>query len=184
MALFAFISFFIYFVLLLRKREEAKKKTFISFNFGGQVVSVVTGSEIEKKKEEEGETEPKKKTYDSDSDSDVDIGDETNVVEEMKAAAESKGDGNDENNNGGDVDDDFVDDELEAEFIENEEFCPMKPKDVPFGVAANLSITAPVYHTSASAKSEDTQKDNDDDPFSSMNDKGHRSRVQHDYFAD
>lgn len=175
---------FVFTCYLFRKRDEAKKKMFISFNFGGQVVSVVTGSEMEKKNEEENEerkTEPKKKTYDSDSDSDVDV----SPAEEAKEAVESKGEGNDANNNGvDDDDDDFVDDELEAEFIENEEFCPVKPKNVPFGVAANLSITAPVYHTSGKASSEATVKGSDDDPFSTMNDKDRRSRVQHDYFAD
>ena len=172
------------------KKEEAKKKMFISFNFGGQVVSVVTGSELEEKKEQEeekeGKAEPKKKkTYDSDSDDDdggVEAGNDADVAA-AAAASESKSEERNGSENNGDDDDDFVvDDELEAEFITNEEFCPVKPKDVPFGVAANLSITAPVYHASACADTEVTQKD--DDPFSGMNDKDHRRRVQHDYFAD
>ena len=187
-------------LFFLRKKEEERKKTYISFNFGGQVVSVVSGLDLEKqRKEEEEEKEEKEKRpkkYDSDSDSDSDNDNDNSVSNGGDVAAstiasttsssttaatttkpsESSG----ENGVCGDAE--------ETEFIGNEEFCPIKPKDVPFGVAANLSIAAPVYHKSAQAKdSSNGRKDllhKTDDPFNDIDKENHPNRVQHDYFAD
>ena len=164
---------------------------------------MVSGLDLEKqRKEEEEEKEEKEKRpkkYDSDSDSDSDNGNDndnsvsnggdvaaatisSSTASSSTAATISTKPSESSGENG------VCGDAEETEFIGNEEFCPIKPKDVPFGVAANLSIAAPVYHKSAQAKdSSNGRKDllhKTDDPFNDIDKENHPNRVQHDYFAD